>query len=198
MTKVDMKYTSLFWKLGYIEERTDFYHKSYPGGYRIEIEAEKQEIDYGTNVDPAEPAPSRLIEHKDFVILECMNRLLEKGYARERIRIIGDAEKRSSCDIIVSDGRQDPLLAFDCVQWGRPFEDAMECLIENRLPSIGRARASGSRYLCLYTSRLDGGLLDYRSVLLPFTRGGRDATPYFTGVFEDGIGAYLPMPSFSL
>ena len=51
MTKVDMKYTSLFWKPGFVEKSTDLYIKNYHNSYSIDIEAEKQEVNYEFNND---------------------------------------------------------------------------------------------------------------------------------------------------
>ncbi len=49
MTYVDMKYTSLFWKLEFVEETTVIYFKNYSGSYQIYIQAIKQDIDYREN-----------------------------------------------------------------------------------------------------------------------------------------------------
>ncbi len=51
MTKLDMKYTSLFWKLGFVEKSIDLYIKNYHNSYNIDIEAEKQEVNYGFKND---------------------------------------------------------------------------------------------------------------------------------------------------
>ena len=58
MTKVDMKYTSLFCRLGFIEKSTDKFVKKYSETFEIEIEAEKQEIDYKENKNPNHKAPA--------------------------------------------------------------------------------------------------------------------------------------------
>jgi hypothetical protein len=36
MTYVDMNYTSLFWRLGFVEETTNIYIKNYSDSYQIE------------------------------------------------------------------------------------------------------------------------------------------------------------------
>ncbi|KKM90123.1 hypothetical protein LCGC14_1241780 [marine sediment metagenome] len=49
MTYVDIKYTSLFWKLEFVEETTVIYFKNYSGLYQIYIQAIKQDMDYREN-----------------------------------------------------------------------------------------------------------------------------------------------------
>ena len=70
MTKLDMKFTSLFCRLGFTEEANDIYVKSYSDNYNIVIDADKQEINYGPNSKSIYATPNTLFQHKDIVLLE--------------------------------------------------------------------------------------------------------------------------------
>ena len=122
MPYVDFKYTSLFWKLGFVEETSDNYVKKYSDSYQINIEAEKQVINYGNNFKTNNITPINLYEHKDFVVLECVNRLLEMGYSRTNLQLIGDSEKAEMPDIIVCDNLDNEYFIIDCRRWGKDFE----------------------------------------------------------------------------
>lgn len=164
MTYVDMKYTSLFWKLGFVEETTDIYIKNYSPSYQIYIQAEKQEINYGENSHSNSNIPTTLYEHKDFVVLECVNKLLEKGYSRNNLQINGNAESNELPDIIVYNDLGDYLFAIHCKRWGRDYEEELAIFKKGEGVLFSYFKKNKKlRYLCLYTSRLDGGLLEYKN-----------------------------------
>ena len=67
-----MKYIILYRKLGYSEIKQDIFAYTY-SDTTITIESEKQLFNFLGN-------QYHLKEYKDFVILECIDRLLKKGY----------------------------------------------------------------------------------------------------------------------
>ena len=198
MTSIDMKYTSLFSKLGFIEETTDNYIKKYSTTYSIEIEAEKQDILYKNNRNPLTVSPNKLINHKDFVVLECVNRLIEKGYSRTNISIIKDSTLQNMPDLIVYDKSGESLLAFDCRQWGTNYEN------EYTNFKIGKGKLFNyiqtnqkPKILCLYSSRLTGGLLDYHCYIQNLKNNNNTKKLYLKGIFESEIKPYHPVPSYT-
>ena len=75
MISKDMKYTALYWALGFEEVDQDIYRKIYPQA-QIVIDAEKQTVDYRGGIAVLGDACRFRKRHKDFVILECVDRLL--------------------------------------------------------------------------------------------------------------------------
>jgi len=65
LISLDMKYTALYWALGYVEEELDVYCKSYKG-YRISIDAEAQTVDYGKDISVLSEELLYLKRHQDF------------------------------------------------------------------------------------------------------------------------------------
>ncbi len=195
MTKIDMKYTSLFWKLGFVEETTDSYTKNYKDSHRIDIEAEKQIVNYRFK-KKTDDFPNALCEHKDFVILECVNRLLEKGFDPDDLLLTSGTVKHEKPDIIILDKVNIPLIAFDCKRWGGDFEEELVNVKKGSgLLFSYFKKHKKVRYLCLYTSRLDGGILEYKNAIL--TTVNYDNKIYFIGIFEENLKPYKPILSLS-
>ena len=69
---IDMKYVILYRKLGYEEIAPDIFTYDYPDT-KITIFSEQQRFEYLGRSYP-------LFAYKDFAILECVDRLLKKGY----------------------------------------------------------------------------------------------------------------------
>ena len=159
MISMDMKYTALYWALRFVEHDLDMHTKEY-GTYKIIIHAERQYAEYGDGICTANATCGELVRHKDFVILECVDRLLKKGLVPSSIRINRDD---ALPDIIIGDD-----IAVFCEQWGKDFTGAATTF-----------KATNYKYSVLYTSRLVSGLLEYKSVIL------HAGDKYNYGLFED-------------
>ena len=160
MISLDMKYTALYWALRYVETEPDVHVKSYMG-YKITVFAEEQRVDYGGKIRCLNEKLTHLNRHKDFVVLECVDRLLSKGHLPQEITIDG----RDNCpDIIVNN------CAVFCEQWGEDFEQAKNTFRYDE----------EYEQKILYTSRLVSGLLEYKNVICA-TDGS-----YSHKLFEDG------------
>lgn len=77
MISLEMKYTALYWALNFEEISEDIFVKYYNNDYKITIFAENQLIDYGKDIIIKNKNSCEIISHRDLVILECLNRLLD-------------------------------------------------------------------------------------------------------------------------
>ena len=162
MISKDMKYTALYWALGFEEVDLDIYRKIYPQA-QIVIDAEKQTVDYRGGIAVLGDACRFLKRHKDFVILECVDRLLKKGYAPDDIVVDG----RTGCpDLHLKDAD------IICEQWGKDYREKLNIFH----PKKG--------VVVLYTSRLVSGLLEYKNCI------SRDGELWDKGIFEEEIQPY--------
>ncbi len=155
----DMKYTALYWALHFEEFELDKYQKIYDG-YKIVINAEKQTVDYGKDIKVLGKECKYLIRHKDFVILECVDRLLNKGYKPSDIVIDG----RAGYADIYLDG-----VFIYCEQWGKGYQSKVDTFVVD------------SDLQVLYASRLVSGLLEYKNRIFDGNRC------WDKGIFEDEI-----------
>ena len=162
MISKDMKYTALYWALGFEEVDLDIYRKIYPKA-QIVIDAEKQTVNYRGGIVVLSDACGFLERHKDFVILECLDRLLKKGYAPEDVVVDG----RTGCPDIHLKGAD-----IICEQWGTDYWDKLK----NFYPKKG--------IVILYTSRLVSGLLEYKNCI------SCDGELWDKGIFEEEIQPY--------
>lgn len=153
-----MKYTSLYWALRFVEEDLDIHTKFY-GDYAVTIYAENGEVDYGKCIICHN---NKLDRHKDFVILECVDRLLSKGYSSYDIVV---DSRENQADIYVNG------FAIYCEQWGADYSFATQNrrLHENEI---------------IYTSRLVSGLLEYKNIIR------HNEENYNYGIFEEDVKAY--------
>ena len=67
------------------ENAKDIFIKKYPDGYIIEIDFHKEIINYGDKIICESKTTQNHSQAENFVVLECVNRLLEKGYKPENI-----------------------------------------------------------------------------------------------------------------
>lgn len=67
----------------------NIYTKEYPShdNYSIEVDFNSQKINYGDRIVLGNAATSNFSKSENFVVLECINRLLEKGYKPQNIEL---------------------------------------------------------------------------------------------------------------
>ena len=134
-----MKYIILYRKLGYDEVMPDVlaYHYAQT---TITIYSEEQRYEFCGNSYP-------LLQYKDFVILECIDRLLKKGYSDKNI-----IRNHLGYDIAILDEKNCLYCGIFAAGWGGDYTE----LLNNYV------RKSNDQE-CLYTSQLSGGLIDFKS-----------------------------------
>lgn len=110
-------------------------------------------------------------EHNEnFVVLECVCRLLEKGYRPEHIELepkwkLGHDTKGGKADIWVrtvnSEGEKESLLIVECKTPGAEYNDAWkETLYDGAQLFSYLEQEKGTKFLCLYTCNIIDGLIE--------------------------------------
>lgn len=139
MIAKDMKYTALYWALRFVEKELDVHVKEYDG-YPVVIFADRQTADLGI-INRGHPFS--LSRHKDFVILELIDRLLSSGYRPQDVSVCDGAYDLT---VQTPDGPYNVLCeAWDDYRGTDPLPEGANVL---------------------YTSRLVSGLLEYKGVLV--------------------------------
>ena len=67
------------------ENAKDIFIKKYQDGYIIEIDFDKKTFYFGGKIKIQGKDSQNITKPEDWVVLECVNRLLEKGYKPENI-----------------------------------------------------------------------------------------------------------------
>lgn len=152
----DMKYEALYWALGFEELNKGIFTKVYNKNLKVEINADKQQVDLGNKISIVNGETLLLTTHKSFVILECIDKLLTMGYKPSEIIIDLDNEY----DIYCKD------LYIKCYEWNHLEEDKVE-FKKNTFKSIS------------YESRLISGVIERRTSIKT-----ADGSIYNHGIFE--------------
>lgn len=157
----DLKYTALYTALGFFENESGIYEKEYMDTtVKINVEHQYANIPGITFINDDNETYERisLKGHKDFVILECVDKLLTMGYKPQEIII----QECNEYDIYCKN------LYVRCFEWGTmPKEDSIKPK-ENTFYSIN------------YESRLISGVIERNAKILDYT-GNR----YDYGIFEN-------------
>ena len=109
-------------------------------------------------------------QNENFVVFECVHRLLELGYKPEHIELepkwkVGHGASGGRADIMIKDNSGKSLLIIECKTEGKEFDDAWKKTLINGGQLLSYVKQAGStQFVCLYASDyLDGKVsADYR------------------------------------
>ena len=159
----------------------EVYIKKYPihNNYTISVDFNTEHIEY---VDSSVEESARICVHsadtsnfkkdENFVILECVDRLLTKGYTPACLELekrypLGRREK-GRLDILINAPDGTPYILIECKTWGTEFDK--EQVLMNRTGGqlfSYYANERVSKFLCLYASKLDGNRFLYKNAIVP-------------------------------
>ncbi|WP_291139458.1 restriction endonuclease subunit S [Flavobacterium sp. UBA7663] len=152
------------------ENAKDVFIKKYPDGYIIEIDFHKEIINYGDKIICESKTTQNHSQAENFVVLECVNRLLEKGYKPENIILeptwkLGRQEK-GRLDILVKN-EDKAYLMIECKTFGKEFDDELKKMKKDggQLFSYFQQDKS-AEILMLYASKLDKDNIIYKNEIV--------------------------------
>jgi len=131
-----MSYKNLIEKVGFRpkENTSGVFYKKYPrhGNYNIEIDFENEKFHYGTVILAGAQTTLNFSQAENWVVLECVDRLLEKGYKPETITLekVYPAGHGFSgrLDICVTRDDGSEYLLIECKTYGKEFDKAVSKL----------------------------------------------------------------------
>ena len=133
------------------------YQKSI-GEANLKVDFDKKEIIYPAGLKVNRDDICNLLQNENFVVFECVHRLLEKGYKSEHLELepkwkVGHGASGGRADILVRDQEKNPLLIIECKTAGDEFERAWRKTLQNGDQLFSYAQQiSQTQYLCLYAS----------------------------------------------
>ena len=146
----------------------DVFYKNYPknNNYVLKVDFEREKIEYGLNINLGDLTTSHFENSENFVVLDCVDRVLEKGYAPDKISLehkwpIGRKEK-GKLDVLITDKNDKAYLMIECKTWGEEYEKEKKKMQRDggQLFSYFQQDKS-AQYLCLYASRFNKGVIEY-------------------------------------
>ncbi len=154
------------------ENTKGIFYKTYPatGNYIIEIDFENQLINYGNKIK----IESRTIQNfsllENFVVLECINRLLEIGYKPENIILeptwkLGHQQK-GRLDILVKKDNKSYLM-IECKTFGKEYDKELKNIHKDggQLFSYFQ-QDTNTEILMLYTSELNETQISFKNEII--------------------------------
>lgn len=192
-----------------VEGTSDVFYKNYPShnGYIIRVNFAKEKIEYGLKIKLGDLTTSNFENSENFVVLECVDRILEKGYPPERISLekkwpMGRKEK-GKLDILVTDKDDKAYLMIECKTWGEEYEKEKKKMQRDggQLFSYFQ-QDKAAQYLCLYASRLYKGKIEYVNDIVQIDEQWKELDNQKeifdhwnknfkdNGIFEDWANAY--------
>ena len=108
------------------ENATGIFFKKYADGYSIEIDFEKQTFHFGGKIKVQNKDSQNITKPEDWVVLECVDKLLGKGYKPENITLekVYPAGHGFSgrLDICVTREDGSEYLLIECKTYGKEFD----------------------------------------------------------------------------
>jgi type I restriction enzyme M protein len=140
----------------------------------VEVDIEKEQIIYpeAQGMVINERQTCNFSANENFVVLECVCRLLEKAYRPEHIELepkwkLGRGASGGRADILVKDNDGRPLLIIECKTAGSEFNRAWTKTRQDGDQLFSYAQQiSETKFLCLYASDIDGDSLTYASHII--------------------------------
>ncbi|MFH1527473.1 MAG: restriction endonuclease subunit S [Bacteroidota bacterium] len=126
-----MNYKYFVQKLGFTpkENTSGIYFKRYDLDYSLEVDFEKSLFYFGGKIQSQGKNYQNITKPEDWVVLECLNRLLEKGYSPENIqleKVYPSGHGHSGrLDICVNHVDGSEYLLIECKTYGKEFNTAV-------------------------------------------------------------------------
>ncbi len=114
------------------ENTTGIFYKKYSksDNYEIQVDFEKENFNFGDKIKAESKTTQNFSHAENWVVLECVNRLLEKGYQPQSITLektwaTGHGTS-GRLDILVSRNDGTAYLMIECKTWGAEFDKELK------------------------------------------------------------------------
>lgn len=192
------------------ENAQEIFHKKYSlaGNYSIEVDFDKKLINYGKKIKGDVKTTQNFSQAENWVILECVNRLLEKGYQPgniilEKVWRTGHGTS-GRLDILVTRDDGSAYLMIECKNHGADFTKEFKNIEKNGGQLFTYFQQDkGAEILMLYASHLDSkNQIHYQNEIIKIEDDYRQTNnvkdfydrwnkiPKNNGVFEEWVNPY--------
>lgn len=174
--------------------------------YAIEVDFSKEFINYGKLIKADCKTTQNFSQDENWVVLECVDRLLAKGYKPQNIILektwAAGHGTSGRLDICVTRNDGSEYLMIECKTWGKEFDKELNNLNKSGGQLFTYFKFSNKAdVLMLYASRLEKNNLEYRNAIIKIEdeyRAG-DVKDFYdkwnkltkdNGVFEAWVAPY--------
>ena len=154
----------------------DIFSKNYAVGVDISVDFKTKKIIYPKEIKKGDETTSNFSGPENFVVLECVNRLLEKGYRAKHIeleprwRLGRESKKSGKADIIVKNHKDKTYIMIECKTFGDEYKKEW-----NNMNNYGGQLFSyfqqdkDAKFLCLYTSDFSNNQIIFDNKIISTT-----------------------------
>lgn len=170
-----MKYKKLIQALGFTakENSSGIFQKKYSNAdnYIIEIDFEKEIFLFGDKIQAESKTTQNFSQAENWVVLECVDRLLNKGYQPQNITLektwaTGHGTS-GRLDVLVTRDDSSAYLMIECKTWGAEFDKEFKNLEKNGGQLFTYFQQDkDADVIMLYASELDGKEVKYRNEIV--------------------------------
>ena len=140
-------------------EKNNVLIKSFPQKCKLKADFTKKELIFPAEMAINDKTTSNFSQNENFVVFECVCRLLDQGYNPAHLELekkwsLGHSQKSGKADICVKDNDGNILLIIECKTAGPEYKKAINILendARNQLFSYLQ-QASSTQFLALYAS----------------------------------------------
>lgn len=194
------------------EGSVDIWQKRYKNGYIISIiiadSLKSSKINYGEKIKCYRATTSNFSQPESFVVLECVDRLIEKGYNPENIELEKDwplGHKTKGClDILVLDDKRKSFLMIECKTYGDEHRKEREKMFKDGGQLFSYLiQEKATKYLCLYSSHIQDNNIVFENDIIRVSdqiinaKNQQEAFEAWTpqileikGIFEKNVAPY--------
>ncbi|WP_374173909.1 N-6 DNA methylase [Flavobacterium tructae] len=206
-----MQFKSFVKKLGFLpkENTTGIFIKNYSNcnDYCIEIDFENEKFNYGKLISYNSKTTLNFSQAENWVVLECLNRLLEKGYAPKDItleKVFPSGHGHSGRLDIFVEKEGKAFLMIECKTYGKEFEKELSNVYKNGGQLFTYFQNDkNAQILMLYSSELNKkGVIQYKNEIINIEEEYRETAnvkdfydrwnklPKSNGVFDEWVLPY--------
>jgi type I restriction enzyme M protein len=148
------------------------YYKGYNEPDSIIVDIKKEEIIWPNNLKVNDKTTSNFEHPENFVVLECVDRLLTKGYRANNMELeprwqLGRGASGGKADILVNDNNDHEFLIIECKTFGIEFDKSWQKTLTDGDQLFSYAQQiKRTQYLCLYTSDIENDLIIYKNKIM--------------------------------
>lgn len=146
-------------------------HNNYEILLELGKDLKESKINWGGKIKVVRTTSSDLTKQETFVVLECVNRLLDNGYEPGNLILekqwrLGHKEK-GFLDIQVLDKDGKSFLMIECKTWGKEFDKAKNNTEENGGQIFSYyIQEKNTNYLALYSSLVEEGKIQHKAEII--------------------------------
>lgn len=185
------------------ENTDDIFIKEYADNYTVEVDLKREIINYGTKIKAQNKSTQNFSQPENFVVLECVNRLLETGYQPQNVILektwAAGHGTSGRLDICVTRPDGSEYLLIECKTYGKEFDKAVARLKKDGGQLFTYFKFSNKAdVILLYASKFNGEEISYKNEIIAIedTHRKGDVKDFFNNwnnqTFDRGVWENKP------